>query len=90
MTGLKPLHVLAILSSLIATQARAQVVHVSEVAAACVAGQAPGVCGGPIWLDDTIGDHGSKKSVLSPEFNAPQANEPDKSRVGWPANMILG
>ena len=89
MTGLKPLHVLAILSILIATQARAQGVY-DEVAAACVTGQGQGVCGEPMWLYGTVGDHAGKKSALSPELNAPQADDGDKPRVGWPANMILG
>jgi hypothetical protein len=89
MTGLKPLHVLAILSILVATQTRAQGIY-GDVAAACVTSQGPGVCGEPMWPYGSVGDHVGRKSALSPELNAPQADDADKPRMGWPTNMILG
>ncbi len=90
MTGLKPLHVLAILSILIATQAQAARHRDGEVAAACVTGQGPGTCSEPMLLYGAAGDHAGKRTASSPELYEPQGNEADKPRVGWPANMILG
>jgi hypothetical protein len=58
--------------------------------AACMTDQGPSVCGEPMWVYDTIGDHAGKKTALSPELNAPHRKGGDKPHVDWPANMILG
>lgn len=70
MTRFKLPHALAILSILIATEAQAHGIEGHEVvappwSAACMTDQGPSVCGEPMWVYDTIGDHVRKKTALS-------------------------
>ncbi len=93
MTRFKVLHAFAILAILIATEAQAHGIGGREVAAppwsaACMTDQGPSVCGEPMWVYGTIGDHAG--TALSPEPNVPHRNEGYKPHIDWPANMILG
>jgi hypothetical protein len=74
MTRFKVLHAFAILAILIATEAQAHGIGSREVAApswsaACMTDQGPSVCGEPMWVYGTIGDHAG--TALAPEPNVP-------------------
>ena len=93
MTKPRFLHAVAILSMLIATQARANGIEGREVAArpwtsACMTGHGPSLCAESICAYSAGGGH--KKSALSPEIDAPRRNGTNKAHDDWPANMILG
>ena len=93
MAKFKFLHAVAILSMMIATQARANRIESREVAAppwsgVRMADRGPSLCGEPAWVYSTAGGH--KKNALSPEIDAPHQNGANKRHDDWPANMILG
>ena len=87
MTQFKFLHAVAILSMMIATQARANRIEGRE-SAACMTDHGPSLCGEPICVYSAGGGH--KKNALSPEIDAPHRNGANKTHDDWPANMILG
>ena len=85
MTKFKFLHAVAILSMMIATQARANRIEGREVAArpwsaACMTDHGPSLCAELICVYSAGGGH--KK-------NAPRRNGANKTHDDWPANMIL-
>jgi hypothetical protein len=87
------LYAVAILSMMIATQARANRIEGREVAAPpwCgvrMADHGPSLCGEPAWVYSTAGGH--KKNGMSPETDAPHQNGANNRHDDWPANMILG
>jgi hypothetical protein len=91
MTKFKFLHAVAILSMMIATQARANGIEGRQAGAplwsvAYRTGYGPSL--EPKWLYRAGGDH--KKNALSPEIDAPHRNGANKTHDDWPANMILG
>jgi len=93
MTKFKFLHAVAILSMMIATQARANRIEGREVAArpwsaACMTDHGPSLCAELICVYSAGGGH--KKNALSPEMDAPRRNGANKPHDDWPANMILG
>ena len=93
MTKFEFLHAVAIVSMMIATQARATTIEGREVAAppwsaACMTDHGPPLCAEPIWVYRAGGGH--KKKALSPEIDAPHRNGANKAHDDWPANMILG
>ena len=93
MTKFKFLHAVAILSMMIATQARANRIEGREVAArpwsaACMTDHGPSLCAELICVYSAGGGH--KKNALSPEIDAPRRNGANKTHDDWPANMILG
>jgi hypothetical protein len=95
MTGFKFPQAFAMLSILIATETEANGIGGRDVAVppssvACMTDQGPSVCGEPMWVHGTIGNHSGKKTALSPELNSPPGNREDQPRLEWPANMILG
>jgi len=92
MTKFKFLHAVAILSMMIATQARANRIEGREVAArpwsaACMTDYGPSLCAGLICVYSAGGGH--KNNVLSPEIDAPRRNGANKTHDDWSANMIL-
>jgi len=93
MPKFKFLHAVAILSMMIATQARANRIEGREVAArpwsaACMTDHGPSLCAELICVYSAGGGH--KKNALSPEIDAPRRNGANKTHDDWPANMILG
>jgi hypothetical protein len=93
MTKLKFLHTVAILSMMIATQARANRIEDRDVAArpwsaACMTDRGPSLCAEVICVCRAGGGH--KKNALSPEIDAPRRKGANKTHDDWPANMILG
>jgi hypothetical protein len=93
MTKFKFLHAIAVLSIMIATEARANRIEAREVAAppwsaACMTDHGPNLCGEPIC--DCSAGGGHKKNALSPQIDAPHRNRTNKTHDDWPANMILG
>jgi hypothetical protein len=93
MTKFKFLHAVAILSMMIATQARANRIEGREIAArpwsaACMTDHGPSLCAELICVYSAGGGH--KKNALSPEIDAPRRNGANKTHDDWPANMILG
>jgi len=87
------LHAVAILSMMIATQARANRIEGGEVAArpwsaACMTDHGPSLCAELACAHGAAGGH--KKNALSPEIDAPRRNGANKPHDDWPANMILG
>jgi len=93
MSKFKFLYAVAILSMMIATQARANRIEGREVAAPPWSGvrmvdHGPGLCGEPAWVYSTAG--GYKKNGMSPEIDAPHQNGANNRHDDWPANMILG
>jgi len=92
MTKFRFLHAVAILSMMIATEARANSIEGREVAAppwsaACMTDHGPSLSGEPICVYGAGGRH--KKNALSPRIDAPHRNGANKAHDDWPANMIL-
>ena len=93
MTKFKFLHAVAILSMMIATQARANRIEGREVAAppwsaACMTAHGPSLCGEPRSVYSAGGGH--KKNAFSPESDAPHRNGANKIHDDWPATVLLG
>ena len=94
MTKFKFLHAIAILSMMIATEARANSIEGREVvaarpwSAACMTDHGPSLCAELTRVYSA--GRGRKKNALSPEIDAPRRNGANKRHDDWPANMILG
>jgi hypothetical protein len=93
MTKFNFLHALAILSMIIATEARANGIEGREVAAgpwsaACMTDHGPSLCAELMRAYGT--GRGHKKNASSPEIDTPRRNGVNKTHDNWPADMILG
>ena len=92
-TKFKFLHAVAILSMMIATEARANRIEGREIAArpwsaACMTDHGPSLCAELACVYGA--GRGHKKNALSPEIDAPRRSGANKTHDDWPANMILG